>query len=340
VYSDLISVIMPVYNAEKYLDKSIQSIINQTYKNFEFIIIDDGSTDNSLIIINQFSNNDQRIIVITRENKGLVFSLNEGISRAKGKYIARMDADDISILNRFELQVDYLESNNDVIACGGQLTTFSDENSKINKVSYPTSIIQSNARLLFSVSIAHPAAMMKRSVLSEIMTDDGYIYDEKYKCIEDYDLWSRLIKYGSFNNLNEVVLKYRIDNNGMSCIGENNKDDRYSKSIEIFSRVLRYINFSFTDIESKIHFDLAYTPRIRSSHFRQEDFLNYIDKLIKYIQSSNILSAFDKNALRRLLFKKILTVIFIKKEILYWKLSRKNVFFAFAYFITNKLSFI
>ena len=106
----LVSVILPVYNAQKYLEEAIESIINQTYTNFEFIIIDDGSGDNSLNIINKYQKQDSRILVITRENKGLVYTLNEGINQAKGKYIARMDADDISLSNRFEKQIELLEN--------------------------------------------------------------------------------------------------------------------------------------------------------------------------------------------------------------------------------------
>ncbi len=93
---------MPVYNAEKYLRESIESILNQTYKNFEFIIINDGSTDYSLKIINEYYKKDCRIKIISRENKGLVYSLNEGISIAKGEYIARMDGDDVCNLDRLE----------------------------------------------------------------------------------------------------------------------------------------------------------------------------------------------------------------------------------------------
>ncbi|HIP11775.1 MAG TPA: glycosyltransferase family 2 protein, partial [Arcobacter sp.] len=101
----MVSVLLSVYNGEKYLDEAIESILNQTYQDFEFIIINDGSTDKSLEIIEKYKKEDNRIVVISRENKGLIYSLNEGISQAKGKYIARMDADDISLATRFEEQV-------------------------------------------------------------------------------------------------------------------------------------------------------------------------------------------------------------------------------------------
>lgn len=105
----LISVILPVYNAELYLKEAIESILKQTYKSFELIILNDGSSDNSLNIINSFK--DDRIILIDRENNGLVYTLNEGINMAKSKYIARMDADDISLSDRFEKQIKHMEEN-------------------------------------------------------------------------------------------------------------------------------------------------------------------------------------------------------------------------------------
>ena len=109
---------MPVYNGELYLAQAIDSILNQTYKNFEFIILNDGSNDNSLNIINDYQKEDDRIVLISRENKGLVYSLNEGIEKSKGKYIARMDADDICLPMRFEKQIELMENENlDICGC-------------------------------------------------------------------------------------------------------------------------------------------------------------------------------------------------------------------------------
>ena len=104
----MISVVMPVYNAEKYLDEAIKSILVQTCKDFEFIIINDGSNDKSLEIIEKYNIQDERIVLINRENRGLIASLNEGIEKTKGRYIARMDADDISLPDRFEKQIEFL----------------------------------------------------------------------------------------------------------------------------------------------------------------------------------------------------------------------------------------
>ena len=145
----IVSVVMSVYNSEKYLPEAIESILNQTYTNFEFIIINDGSTDNSLRIIKEYANKDKRIIVISRENKGLIFSLNEGIEVSKGKYIIRMDADDISLPNRLKIQLDFMEKNKDIAICGTVAITFDENNNeRVWKVYEDEKMIK--AELLFS----------------------------------------------------------------------------------------------------------------------------------------------------------------------------------------------
>lgn len=162
----LISVVMPVYNAELYLDEAIQSITNQTYKKFEFIIINDGSTDKSLEIIKKYKDEYSRIVLISRENKGLVFSLNEGISKAKGKYIARMDADDISLSTRLEEQVAFMEENQEIGVCGSWVEVFGD-NRKNTIWKMPKSNEELKTRLLFSVPVAHPSVMMRKEILDK-----------------------------------------------------------------------------------------------------------------------------------------------------------------------------
>lgn len=132
--NELISVILPVYNGEKYLKEAIESILNQTYTNFEFIIIDDGSKDSSLEIIKEYEKEDERIVAVSRENKGLIATLNEGIEKAKGKYIARMDQDDISLPNRFEEQLKIMENDKEIVVCGSWINVFGENRKeKISK---------------------------------------------------------------------------------------------------------------------------------------------------------------------------------------------------------------
>jgi glycosyltransferase involved in cell wall biosynthesis len=195
-----ISVVMSVYNGEKYLDEAIESILNQTYTNFEFIIINDGSKDRSLKIIEYYKNKDERIVIISRENKGLIASLNEGIERAKGKYIARMDADDISLPTRFEEQVNYMESN-DVVLCGTFIELFGTE-SKVRK--YPVSDSDIRSFFIFRSPFAHPSVMMDAKIVKSIKYNKDFIH------AEDYKLWAEFLQHGKAVNIAKVLLKYRV----------------------------------------------------------------------------------------------------------------------------------
>ena len=121
-----ISVIIPVYNADKYLEEALSSIANQTFKDFEVIAIDDGSTDKSLEILKKWQRQDSRFIIKSRENKGFAETLNEAFAQARGKYIARMDADDVSLLDRFENQYAHMEANPNCVAVGGRYTVFNE----------------------------------------------------------------------------------------------------------------------------------------------------------------------------------------------------------------------
>ena len=195
-----ISVIMSVYNAEAFLEEAIQSILDQTFKNFEFIIIDDASTDHSLEIISSFD--DERIVFIRNEkNLGLTKSLNKAISYARGKYIARMDADDISVLERLEKQVGLMESNPHIDICGTWYETFGIKE-YIQKL--PITHEEIKASLLFFSPIAHPSVLMKKSIF------DTYSYPQEFLKAQDYALWTLLIDKYTFENIPEPLLKYRM----------------------------------------------------------------------------------------------------------------------------------
>ncbi|EGR2064978.1 glycosyltransferase [Vibrio cholerae] len=219
-----ISVILPVYNAEKYLSESIASVLNQSYTNIELIIINDGSTDNSQIIIDEYKN-DPRVRVVSRENKGLIYTLNEGISMSRGKYIARMDADDICIIDRFDKQISYMEENN-LDICGGSYLEI-DRFGKIVRLrvtpSNPTII---NLALVSSVPFAHPSVIMRKSFIEDHNLHYGC---ENFKHAEDLALWHKFSSLNArFGNVNDVILKYRILSSSLSRVNKKNliKDTR------------------------------------------------------------------------------------------------------------------
>lgn len=205
-----VSVILPVYNAQKYLREAIDSILNQTFKDFEFIIINDGSRDSSPEIIKSYS--DERIRYYDNDgNKGLIYTLNRGIDLAKGEYIARMDADDISMPTRFEKQVAYMDSHPDCIVCGTDTQSFYNDKIKdfIIKLlpsHYKYDDCTIKKYLLISACFAHPTVFIRTKTL----IDNNIRYKEEYKHAEDYKLWIDLCDYGNFHNLHEKLLKYRI----------------------------------------------------------------------------------------------------------------------------------
>lgn len=200
-----ISVIMPVYNGEKFLSMAIDSILEQSFEDFEFIIIDDGSSDGTEGIIKSYS--DPRIVYLNNQsNKGLSHSLNLGIKRALGQYIARMDADDISSNNRFETQINYLEKNNEVDILGSAAYLI-DENDKIfGKANKPKSHIEIMWQSLFSTPLIHPTIMGRTAIFKD------NFYDESAKNSEDYELWSRLLfeKKAILHNLDIPLINYRV----------------------------------------------------------------------------------------------------------------------------------
>lgn len=206
----MVSVVMSVYNGEKYLNEAIRSILNQAFQDFEFIIVDDGSKDRSSEIIRSF--NDPRILIISHENRGLSASLNAGIRVASGKYIARMDADDISSPHRLDLQFHYMEGHPECVLLGGAIEYIDAEGAKLYTRSFPTDDARLKGGLPLSVQIVHPASMYRRA---DFLGTIGYREDVK-KHIEDILLWNEFSKLGRFANLSDVVLKYRISPSSIS----------------------------------------------------------------------------------------------------------------------------
>lgn len=209
----LVSVVFPAYNAEKTIKEAIDSIISQTYPNWELLAIDDGSTDSTASIIQSY--NDKRIKYFKNEcNIGLINTLNRGITLCSGKYIARMDSDDISEPERFAKQVSYMEENSHVIVCGSNIRMFGKkEGLDYNVIArYENDDKALKNRLVSSPCFAHPAVMIRRDVIisAEIKYKEGYDY------AEDYKLWIDLMQYGDYYNIDEVLLNYRLSDTQMT----------------------------------------------------------------------------------------------------------------------------
>lgn len=198
---------MPTYNDANYLPEAIESILKQTYQDFEFIIINDRSTDNTAEILTGYQQQDERIIVLNNsKNLGVARSLNRGIKIARGEYIARMDSDDVSLPQRFERQIVYLEAHPEIGVLGTQLV-FIDESGELApeyKWQPPTSSSLTIWHMLYSTTLCHPSLMMRLSCLDTV---DGY--DADY-ANEDAHLFMNLAFVTKLTNLDEVLIEYRI----------------------------------------------------------------------------------------------------------------------------------
>ncbi len=200
-----VSVVMSVYNGKMFLLESINSILSQSFSDFEFIIIDDGSTDGSSELLDSYSHRDRRVRIIHQANCGLSDALNRGASIARGKYIARMDADDISMNDRLSRQVDALEKHPDIGVIGGAIEIIDSRNNIFGVRRFPTSDHMIRMDLFSgSCALSHPTVMMRTEVFMRVGGYRGIVVDA-----EDYDLWLRIAEHSKLANLKAPVLKYR-----------------------------------------------------------------------------------------------------------------------------------
>lgn len=264
----LISVLLPVYNGQKYLQECLDSIKNQSYKNWELIIINDGSTDCSDEIIKSFIATIQNEVkYLTFEHKGLPFCLNKGVEVAAGKYIARMDADDIMIENRLHLQLDYLEKNKDIGVLGGYALEIDENGINSSLLKHPLNDYEIKQSFRHSAAIIHPTVMIRKELLQE------NLYKELYPNPEDMDLWIRLEKITNFSNLDTIVLKKRFHNKQITT---NSRIFKIRLNKDILLRHLANHNYNisipflkmlgFYILPKKIHF---WWHKLRFNHRRK-----------------------------------------------------------------------
>ena len=195
---------MPVFNSRAYIAHAVESILSQTLRDFEFIIIDDGSTDGSSRILDAYARHDARIVLVRQANGGVAAASNRGVSLARGEFIARMDHDDIAMPDRFQRQVDYLRDNPDCVAVGGQVLMIDSEGLPLRVYSVPQSHEQIEAALGRHWAMFHPTMMARSEVVRAV---GGY--SVRFSNMEDLDLFFKLAERGRLANLPDILLQYR-----------------------------------------------------------------------------------------------------------------------------------
>lgn len=224
-----ISVVMSVYNGENYLHQSLESILSQTFRNFEFIIINDGSTDGSKRILHSYASKDNRIRLIEQQNTGLTIALRKGVEAATGQIIARMDADDISAPHRFENQIKLLKDQPALIGATCYYEEFQDDGSfaRISANKEPAVLIPLLSCFTNRIG-GHGQVMFRRSVYNLV---GGY--DPNVRYAQDYDLWTRMMEYGNFGVVEDVLYHYRM---GHDCITTTAKPAQDASAVQTARR--------------------------------------------------------------------------------------------------------
>ena len=325
----LVSIILASYNAEKYIKEAVDSIINQTYDNLEIIIVDDCSTDTTCKILEKYAFKDKRIILYKNiENSKLPYSLNFSIKKANGKYLARMDADDISLPTRIAEQVKFMETHKDIGICGTAVELFG-ENVKEHILSHPKTHKEMKTRLLFSVCFNHPTVMLRKNLL----IDNVLSYNLEYVNSQDYELWSRLCDITKMANIYKVLLKYRIVSNSITATTDKYKEElRYQLLKGVFTKVLENLNIVNTEEENKLHFIIGLNDRMQKNSIDMNDLDRYLSKIV---ESNKKTKYFDVNYLMKFLSRKYIIALYFqlkKSDFQLFSVLKSKFFYYFIFY--------
>jgi glycosyltransferase involved in cell wall biosynthesis len=312
-YVPSITVLMAVYNGERWLAESIQSVLEQTFTNFEFIIINDGSDDCSLEIINQFAKKDSRIRVYNKKNSGLTDSLNYGIAEARGEWIARIDADDICNLDRLQKQIEHVRINIDLVLVGSGLVII-DENGQQSKVHlYPARHIRLTRRLSRgSPSFAHSSAFFKLSAVREL---GGY--RTLFQRSQDQDLWLRLAEIGKITCIKEPLVLIRKHTQQISLDNAGQRQIVYSH-MAMTSYCLRLMKqadpLQSSTKEESDNFHAFILQKLKDDNFFE--YLKLVDELKVNVSKANTMIAKSNIIVNNVLLRPDLVYRYIKYRFL------------------------
>jgi glycosyltransferase involved in cell wall biosynthesis len=279
----LVSIVLPVYNGEKYLAESLDSVFAQTYQNWELVIINDGSTDGTENLILNY--HDKRIRYFPNEgNKGIIFSLNRGIRESNGLYIARLDADDIALPGRIEKQVEFLSGNPEFSMCGSYFQTIDSNGRLLKNVEFPANNRDAQSFLLLHNCFCHSAIMMRTNIAKELK------YDEKFQVCEDYDLWYRISRTGKILNLPVYTTQYRVHENNMTT---RKSEIMFIHVNKINKRILDDLGIEYSSSELDAHSNaLSYNASYFANPESIRTLENWMLKLYSYLNKNSNYNAF------------------------------------------------
>jgi glycosyltransferase involved in cell wall biosynthesis len=311
-----LSVIMCVYNGETFLKEAVESVLGQTYASFEFIVVNDGSTDRSAEILASFD--DPRIKRIDNSsNLGLIRSLNIGLDLAKGDFIARMDADDICAPDRLQKQLSFLKDNPEIGLCGSWLKIVDEETS----YKFPLTHDEIMAALLEYNAMAHPSVLLRTKLVKE----SGLRYDSRFPGAEDYELWSRMIFLTRFANIPETLLFYRRHEQQVT---QNKKKLVEASSGKIKLGLLMRLNIEPTERESTVHLFLF---NDQFKELKDGSILAEADEWMYKIVLANRLSGkFRERYLLELWKKKLLVTCIDRYQLKEWAILKRSRCFELA----------
>lgn len=262
----LASVLLPNYNNASFLKEAIDSVLNQSFTDFELVIIDDGSTDNSIEIIKSYA--DSRVILIEKEkNSGIVDSLNLGLKHCNKKYILRMDGDDISVPDRFEKLVTFMEKHPQIGVCSSSLQLFGALN-EVRNVDRGSKRLK--AGMIHGTTVPHAPCIMRTSILKE----NNIQYRNDHPHMEDYDLFFRMKNITNFENLKDILYLYRITGSNVTVKNNHTRDDRFRK---MYKEVLTELEIEATDKNVGTHYEFF---QVVPLSYTVEDFAVHIRSLI------------------------------------------------------------
>lgn len=318
-----VTILIPAYNAEKYIAETIDSILSQTFTDFKVLIIDDGSIDGTKKIIDNYS--DQRIIYEkNKNNMQITRTLNKGLNMIDSEYIVRMDADDIMVNDKIEKQVDFMDRNPLVAVSGTGITKFYSDSTR-KKVKLPLTPEEVKTHMLFDSPLMHPTVIMRNSIIK----NEEYYYNEKLIGLEDFGLWFLVSKKHKLSNLSESLLDYRVSESSITqTLG---KDiEKYNQSYYLlYKEIFKELNFNFSEgdivnwrkfILGKVDFEkkselisivkLSEQMRKMSKQSDNYDYLYFSDIFTKYLRinsKNNKLSILQFIHLQLNLFKYLST---------------------------------